>query len=279
LFPSQCLPARRVCIHLLVPEEDLGNPVFDLIVAAVELVVGDGEVEEGGELLPGHDIEDALVLLFQLYELDALEVAVVLGDVLEDVLVSEVGQEGRVVPVLPLEPRHLLARKQPADVRVVLVGEPVECALAAQRPVEDDLMAEVAEHVGDAHVGLPGGQVAQGVHVLVDLEEGQRVQLGSLPEQLPLEHALVVEEPQVLLEVLVAQLVRSQQETVVFAVQVVAEGHRDHPHLLQLVETLQVRHCALRVAQQVCLDAACHVREGLAVLQELLRGRGVTRLS
>lgn len=108
-------------------------------------------------------------------------------------------------------------------------------------------MAEEFEHAGDADVGLPGGHISKGVHILVDFEQRQCVQLGGFPKQLPFVVALIEEEPEVLLEVFILDGVLIEQEPVILAMQVVAEGDSHHAHLLQLVEALQMCHRALRI--------------------------------
>jgi hypothetical protein len=61
-----------------------------------------------------------------------------------------------------------------------------------------------------------------------------------------------------------------QKIVVVLPVQIMLKWYRDHPHLLQLIVALQMRNCALRILQEVVLDAVVDFRESLAFLEELL---------
>lgn len=79
--------------------------------------------------------------MFQFNKLHTLQVAVVLRDVLDHVLVAEVGEVVRVVLVFLLEAIAFLGSEEMGHMGVVLVGHTVQDALGAQSAMGLHLVA------------------------------------------------------------------------------------------------------------------------------------------
>ena len=66
-------------------------------------VVVDCQIQEGWKLMPHHYVQYSLILLLQLHELHALQIAVVLGNIFQHVLIAQISQIGDVVLVLTIK--------------------------------------------------------------------------------------------------------------------------------------------------------------------------------